>query len=151
MAWHNYGSISLPGGSDVVTGVNSKFLSGPTLVQPGHALVIPLHAGGVDVFEVKHVASDTSLTVSRVNNGPAILNASYSIDVTADNSYAELSRRASMVMFGYQKYLDSWQQILTGYGYVDIEAPDGTKVRMPSMRLIGETVQLESGIVVLVD
>ncbi|WP_016587178.1 hypothetical protein, partial [Yersinia pestis] len=101
-------------------------------VAPGMALFIPDSAGNTLIYEILAVDSNTQIRING-NIKESVADSSYAIMTTVSNSYSALARETSAQLAMYQQLLKNWQQITTGTGDVNIIAPDGSVVIIPSL------------------
>ncbi len=131
MAWYRSGTVTSEAAQYSHRNRNAvgQYVMG---VAPGMALFIPDSAGNTLIYEILAVDSNTQIRING-NIKESVADSSYAIMTTVSNSYSALARETSAQLAMYQQLLKNWQQITTGTGDVNIIAPDGSVVIIPSL------------------
>ncbi|AJJ05311.1 phage protein [Yersinia pseudotuberculosis] len=132
MAWYRSGTVTSEAAQNIVTGTGTQWANNVMGVAPGMALFIPDSAGNTLIYEILAVDSNTQIRING-NIKESVADSSYAIMTTVSNSYSALARETSAQLAMYQQLLKNWQQITTGTGDVNIIAPDGSVVIIPSL------------------
>ena len=130
--WISDGTISLVSNSKTVTGTGTAFKSGANPARVGQQLILYVGANTA-TYEIERVDSDSSMQIAIPWRGATVNNTPYAINTASEGSPSDLSRRAAQVMGYYQVQLDGIQKLLAGTGDVEITAPDGTPIVVPSI------------------
>jgi hypothetical protein len=127
--WYRVGTISVTNGSKKVIGFGTQFKTGTYKPDKGHTFWGP----DGKHYEVDYVESDTVLYLVQAYTGATAAGQSYEIDITRTGTTPALSREVTAMLAYAQGQYDSWQQILTGSGNVNLFAPDGQSVTVPAL------------------
>jgi hypothetical protein len=141
MAWYKAGTISVSG--KTVTGAGTNWTDNKMGIGPGQALLIP-SAGSVKMYEIARVDSATKITLAS-DAGTMSAGSAYAIMSFYTDSVPNFARRLSAQLSYYQSQMDGWQQIMTGTGTINIEAPDGTIVAISSFKKLTDDMAGKAG------
>lgn len=127
--WYRAGTVSVTNASKKVVGSGTLFKTTTFKPDKGHAFYGP----DGKVYEIDYVESDTVLYLVKAYTGATASGQPYEIDITRTSTIPALSREISAQLAYAQGQYDSWQQILTGSGNVNLFAPDGQSVTVPAL------------------
>lgn len=127
-AWYRTGTITSAG--NVVTGTGTLWADNKMGIGSGQMLLVP-GDGVVRIFEISSIDSNTQLRLVAIPDSP--LTGNYAIASFYTDSVPDFARRLAAQLSYYQSQMDGWQKILTGTGIINLIAPDGTVVSVPSM------------------
>lgn len=127
-AWYRTGTITSAG--NVVTGSGTLWADNKMGIGSGQMLLVP-GDGVVRIFEISSIDSNTQLRLVAIPDSP--LTGNYAIASFYTDSVPDFARRLAAQLSYYQSQMDGWQKILTGTGIINLIAPDGTVVSVPSM------------------
>jgi hypothetical protein len=130
-AWYRTGTITSSG--NVVTGTGTLWADNKMGIGSGQMLLVP-GDGVVRIFEISSIDSNTQLRLVAIPDAP--LAGNYAIASFYTDSVPDFARRLAAQLSYYQSQMDGWQKILTGTGIINLIAPDGTVVSVPSMSYI---------------
>lgn len=131
MSWYKTGTINVTKGSNIVTGIGTKWANQLSGVSAGRMLILQ-SSNQIEIYEIASVQSDTQLTLADDYGGESKTGVIYQIPTSPTVSIESLALRISEMLNYYQTQLNAWQTILTGDGKVTLTAPDGSVVTIIS-------------------
>lgn len=128
MAIYDTGTVTFSGTTVNGSGVNWQTANNP--VRPGNTLlVMPAN----EAFTVVRINSATQLVVNRAPT-KAISNSAYCLLLTDALSNDALAQRVSEMTRYYEQQVNAWGQLITASEDVSIVGPDGSAVKVPSLK-----------------
>ncbi|HEJ7174529.1 TPA: tail fiber domain-containing protein [Serratia marcescens] len=128
MATYDTGTVTFSGTTVNGSGVNWQTANNP--VRPGNTLlVMPAN----EAFTVVRINSATQLVVNRAPT-KAISNSAYCLLLTDALSNDALAQRVSEMTRYYEQQVNAWGQLITASEDVSIIGPDGSAVKVPSLK-----------------
>ncbi|AKJ41486.1 tail fiber domain-containing protein [Pragia fontium] len=127
--WYRTGKIS--GSCKKIIGTNTKWKDDKMGIGGGQMLLTPA-SDSIRIYEIKRVVSNTEIELVD-SLTEELSDAQYAIASFYTDSVPSFARQLSSQLKYYQSQLDGWQNILTGKGHVEFEAPDGSVVKLSSM------------------
>lgn len=131
MSWYKTGTINVTKGSNIVTGIGTKWANQLLGISAGRMLLLQ-SSNQIEIYEIASVQSDTQLTLADDYGGESKTGVTYQIPTSLTVSIESLALRISEMLNYYQTQLNAWQTILTGDGKVTLTAPDGSVVTIIS-------------------
>lgn len=131
MSWYKTGTINVTKGSNIVTGIGTKWANQLLGISAGRMLLLQ-SSNQIEIYEIASVQSDTQLTLADDYRGESKTGGIYQIPTSPTVSIESLALRISEMLNYYQTQLNAWQTILTGDGKVTLTAPDGSVVTIIS-------------------
>jgi len=132
MATYDTGTVTFSGTTVNGSGVNWQTANNP--VRPGNTLlVMPAN----EAFTVLRINSATQLVVNRAPT-KAISNSAYCLLLTDALSNDALAQRVSEMTRYYEQQVNAWGQLITASEDVSIVGPDGSAVKVPSLKKLYE-------------
>lgn len=128
MAIYDTGTVTFSGTTVNGSGVNWQTAN--NTVRPGNTLlVMPAN----EAFTVVRINSATQLVVNRAPT-KAINNSAYCLLLTDALSNDALAQRVSEMTRYYEQQVNAWGQLITASEDVSIVGPDGSAVKVPSLK-----------------
>ena len=131
MSWYKTGTINVTKGSNIVTGIGTKWANPLLGISAGRMLLLQ-SSNQIEIYEIASVQSDTQLMLADDYRGESKTGGIYQIPTSPTVSIESLALRISEMLNYYQTQLNAWQTILTGDGKVTLTAPDGSVVTIIS-------------------
>src|SRR5690606_16052751 len=103
MAWYTAGTVKVAANNATVTGTGTKWLSG---ARQGEAFVAP----DGQLYEVKNIASDTSLTLTQVYRGASASGQAYALAPMQGYVKELADRVASLLLLSQTEW--EWDSVL---------------------------------------
>lgn len=126
--WYRTGKINVTLNSALVTGVGTVWADAKNGVMPGMILIAPDNK----LYEVKQVASNTSLTLNSNYTGATTSGQAYAIITTYEGDITQFSARFSALLTYFQGSRSELIDVLTSDGDVKLTKDDGTVITVPS-------------------
>ncbi|WP_269933896.1 hypothetical protein [Serratia liquefaciens] len=134
--WYTTGKITVTNKSATVTATGTQWSVSRYGVLPGMVFIGP----DGKLYEIQRVDSDTSLTLSTSYSGPTAKDQAYAIITTYEGDLTQFSAKFSNLLAsfgGSRQDLLSW---LTDKGDVIITQDDGSKLTVPSLNKINDSL-----------